>query len=123
VQKLRLRSQASLHLLWLSPNMIWGIGLFVLALQVAHALGLGFQQSVWWYLVGLTWLLVSAGYLFYLAIRGWARVACPAIAADHQQLVSIDVLSRLAAYFGGRIGCGQRCCWPLSADPLGGVSR
>ncbi|RKX35527.1 MAG: hypothetical protein DRP64_19290 [Verrucomicrobia bacterium] len=55
--------------------IIWALGLFVLALQSAHALGLGVQQSVWWYLVGLTWLLVSVGYLFYLAIRGWARAA------------------------------------------------
>jgi hypothetical protein len=51
------------------------LGLLVLLLQVAHAFGLGLRQNVWWYLVGLTWLLLSAAYMFYLAIRRWARSA------------------------------------------------
>ncbi len=51
------------------------LGLLVLLLQVAHALGLGLQQNVWWYLVGLTWLLLSAAYMFYMAIHRWARAA------------------------------------------------
>lgn len=55
--------------------MIFGLGLVVLVLQLAHALGLGIQQSVWLYLVGLTRLLTSVGYLFYIAIRGWVRAA------------------------------------------------
>ena len=55
--------------------ILYGLGLLVLVLQLAHALGLGVQQSVWWYLVGLTWLLMSIAYLFYFAIRGWARSA------------------------------------------------
>jgi hypothetical protein len=38
---------------------------------------------------------------------------------DHQQLSSIDLGCRLAAYFWGWVGSGQRFCWPLNADPLG----
>jgi len=38
---------------------------------------------------------------------------------DQQQLGSIDLGCRLAAYFERRVGSGQRCCWPLNADPLG----
>jgi hypothetical protein len=51
------------------------------------------------------------------------RVARPQqrVAADHQQLGSIDLGCRLAAYFESRIGSGQRCCWPLNAGPLGGA--
>jgi hypothetical protein len=55
--------------------ILMALGLLVLLLQIAHAFGLGLQQNVWWYLVGLTWLLLSAAYMFYLAIRRWARAA------------------------------------------------
>ncbi len=48
-------------------------GLIVLALQIVHALGLFVEQSVWWYLVGLTWLLISVAYTFYFAILRWSR--------------------------------------------------
>jgi hypothetical protein len=41
---------------------------------------------------------------------------------DHQQPGSIDLGCRLAAYLCGRVGSGQRCCWPLKPDPLGGVA-
>jgi hypothetical protein len=41
------------------------------------------------------------------------------VAADQQQLGSIDLGCSLAAYCFGRDGTGQRCCWPLNADPLG----
>jgi len=39
---------------------------------------------------------------------------------DRQQPGLIDLGCRRAAYSGGRVGIGQRCCWPLNADPLGG---
>jgi RimJ/RimL family protein N-acetyltransferase len=39
---------------------------------------------------------------------------------DQQQLGSVDLGCNLAAYFWGRVGSGQRCCWPLNADPLDG---
>lgn len=51
------------------------LGLFVMVLQFANALGVGVQQSVWWYLVGLTWLIASAGIMFFLSVRFWARAA------------------------------------------------
>ena len=50
----------------------YSAGVVVLALQIAHALGIGLQQHVWWYLVGLTWLLASVAYVFYFGIRRWA---------------------------------------------------
>jgi hypothetical protein len=42
------------------------------------------------------------------------------VGADHQQLSLIDVACHLAAYLASRVGAGQRCCWSLNADPLGG---
>jgi hypothetical protein len=51
------------------------VGLSVVFLQIIHALGFGIEQSVWWYLVAVTWLLTSAGYLFFFVIRGWMRSA------------------------------------------------
>lgn len=54
-------------------GVLFGLGVLVLLLQLVHAVGLGIHQSVWWYLVGLTWLLVSVAYVFYFAVRRWAR--------------------------------------------------
>jgi hypothetical protein len=60
-----------------APNpafyILFAIGALIVALQICHALGIGIKQSVWWYLVALTWLLVSAGYRFYFVLRGWVR--------------------------------------------------
>lgn len=56
-------------------TILFSAGMLVLALQLAHAFGLGLQQQVWWYLVGLTWLLASVAYTFYFGIRRWARAA------------------------------------------------
>ena len=52
--------------------------------------------------------------------RSLVRAAQQGVAADHQQLGSIDLGCCLAAYLGDRVGSGRRCCWPLNADPLGG---
>ncbi len=49
------------------------IGILIVILQLAHALGIGVTQSVWWYLVAVTWLLTSAGYRFFFVLRGWIR--------------------------------------------------
>ena len=54
---------------------------------------------------------------------GSAHAAQQGVAADHQQLGSIDLGCRPAAYFGGRVAPGQRCCWPLDADPFGFAVR
>ena len=44
-------------------------------IQIAHAFGFYLEQSVWWYLLALTWLLTSAGYVFFFVVRGWVRAA------------------------------------------------
>lgn len=53
--------------------VLMGLGLVVLVLQTLNATGLLIEKGVWWYLVGLTWLLLAAAYMFYLAVRRWAR--------------------------------------------------
>jgi hypothetical protein len=54
-------------------SILVSIGFLIVALQVCHALGLGLQQSAWWYLVAVTWLLVSAGYRFFFILREWVH--------------------------------------------------
>jgi hypothetical protein len=44
-----------------------------LGIQVLNALGIGLTQGIWWYLLGITWLLVSVGYTFILFVRSWVR--------------------------------------------------
>ena len=51
------------------------IGILVIALQFLHAFGVGLQQNAWWYLVAVTWLLVTAGYRFIIVLHGWIRAA------------------------------------------------
>lgn len=51
------------------------VGMLVLGLQIANAFGIGLTQSVWWYSIGVTWLLASAGYLFFFVILDWTRAA------------------------------------------------
>jgi hypothetical protein len=36
-------------------------------------LGVGMQQSAWWYGVGITWLLAAAGHRFFYLILRWFR--------------------------------------------------
>ena len=55
--------------------LFFGLGLIVMVLQFANAAGVGVQQSVWWYLTGVTWLLGSVCLMFFLAVRFWARAA------------------------------------------------
>ena len=56
-------------------RILLSVGLLVSVLQLVHAVGIGLQQSVWWYLIGVTWLLTSAGYLFFFVLRSWVRAA------------------------------------------------
>jgi hypothetical protein len=61
-----------------SPSLFYPLmvlGLLILGLQFAHALGIGMRQSIWWYLVAVTWLLMSAGIIFFLVVRKWVRAA------------------------------------------------
>lgn len=53
------------------PLMVVGISLA--GVQFAHAFGWFLEQSVWWYLLALTFLLTSAGYVFFFVVRGWVR--------------------------------------------------
>jgi hypothetical protein len=53
--------------------ILFAIGVLMVALQICHAFALGLRQSPWWYLVAVTWLLVSAGYRFFFVLRGWVR--------------------------------------------------
>jgi hypothetical protein len=54
---------------------LMAVGLALIAVQALHAVGLGLQQSVWWHLLAVTWLLTSAGYLFVFVLRAWVRAA------------------------------------------------
>jgi hypothetical protein len=56
-------------------NALMLTGLLVIALQVAHAFGVGIHQNVWWYALGVTWLLSSAAYVFFFFLREWTRAA------------------------------------------------
>ena len=49
------------------------IGLIVIVTQLMNAFALGIQQSAWWYLLGVTWLLVTAGYRFFFVLHRWIR--------------------------------------------------
>ena len=42
-------------------------------IQVMHAFGLGIRQNAWWYIVAVTWLLATAGYRFFFALRKWIQ--------------------------------------------------
>jgi hypothetical protein len=54
---------------------LMALALVIIAVQALHAVGLGLQQSVWWHLLAVTWLLASAGYLFVFVLRAWVRAA------------------------------------------------
>ena len=55
--------------------ILFAIVILMVALQVCHALGRGLKQSAWWYLLAVTWLLVSAVYRFFFVLGGWVRSA------------------------------------------------
>ncbi len=50
-----------------------GLAIAVVILQLLHALGVGMQQSAWWYGVGITWLLAAAGHRFFYLVHRWFR--------------------------------------------------
>ncbi|MEP1471760.1 MAG: hypothetical protein ABJK25_12365 [Halieaceae bacterium] len=45
------------------------LGLCVMVLLIFHAFGIFLEQSSWWYVLGVTWLLVSLGYVFLMFLR------------------------------------------------------
>jgi hypothetical protein len=74
--RMTLRNRSPLRQLvpsWLY-YVILVIGAAVIAVQALNALGLGIiAQGAWWHLLGVTWLLVTAGYTFMIFVRAWVR--------------------------------------------------
>ena len=42
---------------------------------ILNVLPLGISQGPHWYLLAVTWLLASAGYIFWFLLRAWVRAA------------------------------------------------
>lgn len=49
------------------------IALAIIIVQVLNAIGVVLAQGLWWYTLGVTWLMVSAGYTFVIYLRAWVR--------------------------------------------------
>jgi hypothetical protein len=49
------------------------IAVAMIIAQVLNAIGVGLSQGVWWYTLGVTWLMVTAGYTFVIYLRAWLR--------------------------------------------------
>lgn len=54
---------------------IFAIGVAVLLAQLINVLPIGVTQGARWYLLAITWLLFSAGYVFLFILRAWVRAA------------------------------------------------
>ena len=50
-------------------------GILVLLTQLFNLVPIGMSQGPSWYLLGVTWLLFSAGYVFCFILRAWVRSA------------------------------------------------
>jgi hypothetical protein len=55
--------------------ILYLVGVAVIVIQVLNVLGLGIHRDLWWYLLGVSWVLVSAGYSFLIILRSWVRAA------------------------------------------------
>ncbi len=53
--------------------ILFAFGLGQVVIQILIATGLLLTQNVWWYLLGLTWLLASVCYHFFIFVRSWSR--------------------------------------------------
>ena len=51
------------------------IAVAVIIVQVLNAIGLALSQGVWWYALGVAWLLATAGYTFVIYLRAWVRAS------------------------------------------------
>lgn len=49
------------------------IAVAVIIVQVFNAIGLVLSQGLWWYALGVTWLLWTAGYTFVFYMRTWTH--------------------------------------------------
>ena len=47
----------------------------VIIVQVLNAIGLVLSQGLWWYALGVAWLMVTAGYTFVIYLRAWIRAS------------------------------------------------
>ena len=62
----------SLHDFSFSQLLI--IGFIVAGLQMVHASALLLDQNIWWYMLGVAWLLVTIGYVFRIFLRSTLAV-------------------------------------------------
>ena len=56
----------------------YALGLTAVAgiiVQVLNAIGLLLTQGLWWYALGVAWLMVTAGYTFVIYLRAWIRAS------------------------------------------------
>ncbi len=67
------RREPSLAGLISGPLILFAFGLGQVVIQMLNATGLLLTQNVWWYLLGLTWLLASVCYHFFIFVRSWSR--------------------------------------------------
>lgn len=51
------------------------IAVAVIILQVLNAIGLVLSQGLWWYALGVTWLLLTAGHTLVVYMRAWVRAS------------------------------------------------
>lgn len=49
------------------------IAVAVIIVQVLNATGFVLSQGLWWYALGVSWLIVTAGYTFVVYLRAWTR--------------------------------------------------
>lgn len=53
--------------------LLFLIAIAVIMVQVLNAVGAVIAQGLWWYTLGVTWLMVTAGYTFVIYLRAWVR--------------------------------------------------
>ena len=54
-------------------SILWVVFLAVSGIQIANVFGWGIGPNVWWYVLAILWILVSAGWLFFFFVRSWMR--------------------------------------------------
>jgi len=62
--------------LLLNPISFWALfvtGVAIVIIQLLNAVGAFSTFHLGWYLLGLTWLIVTAGYVFGFSIHAWTR--------------------------------------------------
>ena len=57
----------------LAVHVLVLIGLAVMVMLLLHATGIVIGQSPWWYVLAITWLLTTVGYMFFTFLRSIYR--------------------------------------------------